>query len=446
MDLRDVLTLIWKRRWLVLAVFATCVGLSVAFVAQQAREYESTASLALTPDTDGQSLISPDALTALLGTYAETAKSRLLLERSAGRLGRPLGGTIETETVAGTGILRITGRAGSPDRAAQNANAVAAAFTDSIRNNNLIVAAVVDPAQPQTDPVQPRPALSFAIAGVLGLFGGVVLAFVFDQLRQRVTNLEDLRKLTSAPLIGRLPRNRDLARRRSSIVWDDARDVDLQESYRALRTNLRFVYTSDTGILQLTSPEPGAGKSTVAANLAIALGQIGVKTILVDGDLRRPRVHQIFELSNDAGLSTLMVSKDVDPLVTLQRTRYENLLVLPCGPPLLDPTEMLSVRIGAVLARLGQLEALIIVDSPPLLPVSDSRLIAAHTDGVIMVVASGSERPPRLQLAIERLQLTGAPLTGIVLNKARTDSVSEGSVYGYGGYDAEARHATAPTA
>ena len=141
-----------------------------------------------------------------------------------------------------------------------------------------------------------------------------------------------------------------------------------------------------------------------------------------------------------------MVSKDVDPLVTLQRTRYENLLVLPCGPPLLDPTEMLSVRIGAVLARLGQLEALIIVDSPPLLPVSDSRLIAAHTDGVIMVVASGSERPPRLQLAIERLQLTGAPLTGIVLNKARTDSVSEGSVYGYGGYDAEARHATAPTA
>jgi len=317
---------------------------------------------------------------------------------------------------------------------------VATAFRSSIASNGLIVAAVVDPALPRADPVQPRPLLTYAVAALLGLFGGVVLAFVFDQLRQRVTNLEDLRKLTPAPLVGRLPRNRNLSR--TPIVWDEdppirASDIAQQESYRALRTNLRFVFPAETGTLLVTSPEPGAGKSTVSTNLAIALGQIGIRTILVDGDLRRPRIHHIFGMENHRGLSSLMSSDDVDVTQALRRSPYENLRVLTSGPPLLDPTEMLSIRIGPTLDRLARLDTLIIVDSPPLLPVSDARLIAAHAKGVVMVVASGTERPLRLQLALERLQLTGTPLIGVVLNKARSER-TEGIAYGYGGYGAPA--------
>lgn len=446
MDLREVVTLTWKRRWLVISVLVACVLLSGAFVATQPKKYESTASLALTPNTRGQTLIAPDALAALLGTYAETAKSRLLLRRASAPPQRPLQSTIKTDTVAGTGILRIIARAASPEQAAADANAVAAAFRASIATNSLIVATLVDQALPEASPVQPRPKLTLAVAALLGLFAGVVLAFLFEQLRRRVTTADEVRAISTAPLLGRLPRNRGLARKRGSLVWDDESDLEIQESYRALRTNLRFVFPARTGLLQLTSPEPEAGKSTVSANLAIALGQIGIKTILVDADLRRPRVHEIFGLDNRIGLSSFMAEDEADPLRALTPSGYDNLLILPSGPPPLDPTEMISIRIGSILARLRQLDVLVIIDSPPLLPVSDARLVAPHTDGVILVVASASERPARLRLALERLSLTGAPLLGLVLNKARSDGMADSGAYRYGGYAGEADRVASPSA
>jgi len=445
MDLRDVVALTWKRRWLVAGVLVVCVALSGAFVAMQPKRYESTASLALTPDTRGQTLIAPDALAALLGTYAETAKSRLLLRR-ASTPQRPLRSSIKTDTVAGTGILRIIARSASPEQAAADANAVAAAFRQSIASNSLILATLVDQALPEASPVQPRPKLTLAVAAILGLFAGVVLAFVLEQLRRRVTTPDEVRAITQAPLLGRLPRNRGLARKRASLVWDDESDIEIQESYRALRTNLRFVFPARTGLVQITSPEPEAGKSTVSANLAIALGQIGIKTILVDADLRRPRVHEIFELDNRIGLSSFMAEDEADPLRALMPSGHDNLLILPSGPPPLDPTEMISIRIGAILARLRQLNVLVVVDTPPLLPVSDARLVAPHTDGVIVVVASGSERPARLQLALERLSLAGAPLLGLVLNKARSDGMADSGTYRYGGYTEEVDRVASPSA
>ena len=154
MELRDVAALTWKRRWLVLGVLIFCLALSALFVARLAKQYESTASLALTPNTQSQNQIAPDALAALLGTYAETAKSQLLRRTASTALGRPLGGSLETDTVAGTGILRIVARSGNPRAAAENANAVARAFRASIgalgaTNNTLVVATVVDPAVPE---------------------------------------------------------------------------------------------------------------------------------------------------------------------------------------------------------------------------------------------------------------------------------------------------------
>lgn len=439
MDLRDVLSITWKRRLLVGAILLACVALAALFVARQDKEYESTATLALTASAQSQSLVSPDALSALLGTYAETAKSRLLLQKAAERLQRPLGGTIETDTVAGTGILRLIARAPSPDVAAADANAVADAFRASITqpgpsSQSIIVASIVDPALAEPNPVSPRPKLTLAAAAILGLFAGVVVALILEQLRRRITSAEDVSQITEAPVLGRLPNNRNLARRRSSVIWTRWGDEGLQEAYRALRTNLRFVHPQSTGMIQLTSPEAGAGKSTVSVNLAIAMAQIGVPTILVDADLRRPRVHEILNLDNDVGLSSFMRDESADVLRALQPTAHAELSVLTSGPPPADPTELFSIRAGSVFERLRGAGGLVIVDSPPILPVSDARLVAAHVDGVVMVVPAGVERPARLTLAVERLELTGTPLIGVVLNKARRASVAESGGYGYGGY------------
>ena len=435
MEFRDVLAVIWKRRILVAAAMVACVALSALFVASQSKRYESTATLALTPNTTSQTIIAPDALGALLGTYAETAKSRVLTRRAEATLKRKINGTIQTDTVAGTGILRIIARSATPEAAAQDANAVAAAFIASIgaratNTSSLVAATVVDPALPNDAPVQPRPKLSIAVGALLGLFAGIVVAFVVEQLRRRITTPEELQASTVAPLVGRIPRSRALSRGKAAIVWNDPRHIQLHESYRALRTNMNFVLPTKTGLLQFTSPELGAGKSTVCANLAIAFGQIGVKTILVDADLRRPRVHELFGLDNHYGLSHHM-SADSEEELRLLPSGYENVTVLPSGPPPVDPTEMLSLRIGPVLSQLRALDALVLIDSAPLLPVSDARLIAPHTSGVVMVVESGAERPARLQLALERLRMTGAPLLGVVLNKAKSDGTGGVGAYGY---------------
>jgi polysaccharide biosynthesis transport protein len=431
MELRDVARLSWKRRWVVLGVLAACLALSAAFLVTQTKLYESTATLALTPNTEGQSFtITPDALSALLGTYAETSKSRLLRNRAASQLGRPLGGSISTDTVAGTGILRISARSPDPQHAAQNASAMATAFRQSIAGNSVIVATLVDTPVPGESPVQPRVKLTLVVAFILGLFGGVLLAFALEQFRRRITTTSDIAELTPAPVIGRLPRDRRVTRDRLHIVWDDPTATALQESFRALRTNLQFIFPATTGVLQVTSSEQGEGKSTISANLAIAFGQIGIDTVLVDADLRRPRQHELFGLSNRYGLSTLL-KRELEQLPLLP-SGYENLRVLPSGPLPPDPTELLSIRVAGVLRILRDLDTLLIVDSPPILPVSDARLIAPHTDGIVMVVAAGAQRPARLQLALERLSLAEAPLLGVVLNKGGADVGDLVAGYGYG--------------
>jgi polysaccharide biosynthesis transport protein len=431
MELRDVARLSWKRRWAVIGVLVGCLVLSGIFLSTQTKLYESTATLALTPNTEGQTLtITPDALSALLGTYAETAKSRLLRQRAAAALGRSLGGSISTDTIAGTGILRISARSPDPKKAAANASAVASAFRASIAGNNVIEATVVDTPVPGESPVRPRPKLTLGVALILGLFGGVLLAFALEQFRRRITTPADIAELTPAPVVGRLPRDRRVTRDRLHIVWEDADAAALQEGFRVLRTNLQFISPSTTGVLQVTSSEQGEGKSTISANLAIAFGQIGIDTILVDADLRRPRQHDLFGLNNRYGLSTLLRSQPKNlPLVP---SRYENVRVLPSGPLPPDPTELLSIRIAGVLRTLRELDALLIVDSPPILPVSDARLIAPHTDGIVMVVAAGTQRPARLQLALERLSLSEAPLLGVVLNKGGHDAGDLAAGYGYG--------------
>jgi polysaccharide biosynthesis transport protein len=154
---------------------------------------------------------------------------------------------------------------------------------------------------------------------------------------------------------------------------------------------------------------------------------VGIETIVVDGDLRRPRQHRIFGVDNSWGLSTLMVRRQsaIEPLPT----GYAGLSVIPSGPSPPDSTEMLHIAIESVLRDIRELGAFVLVDSPPILPVSDARLIAPHTDGVIMVIAAGSQKPAALQSALEKLNLAGANLLGIVLNQAGGEEGDVGNYY-----------------
>ena len=428
MEFKQVVLTAWKRRWVVLWVLLICVGVAAAFASTRAPRYESTATIALTPaPKTSAGLVSSDNLSALLGTYAQTAKSTLILRRAEQILGRPLPGTIDTGTQAGTGILHISAVAHAPADAAAAAGAVAQAFEESIRNNQVLVATLVDPPSPSTTPIQPRPPLIIGVAVVLGLFAGLAAALAIEQFRTRIETPQDVAEHTHAPVIGRLPRVRALARVDARVIWDLDGEIGLQEAYRGLRTNLEFLTHGRRQVLQITSPEAGQGKSTVVANLGVAFAQIGVETIVVDADLRRPRQHLIFGLDNRAGLSTLLALGRTDAV--LQPTRYENLRVLTSGPVPPDPTEMLHVRLSGIVDALREQHALVLMDTPPLLPVSDARLVAPHVDGVLLVISAGTQRPTVLDAALERLQLVGTTLTGLVLNKSGQEADAPGGYY-----------------
>ena len=397
------------------------MAFAALFAFSQPKRYESTAVLAMTPDVkEGQGLFAADNLSALLGTYAETAKSTITLRRAERTLGRPLrrgDRRIDGGRHRHPAHQRASPRA--PQDAATAAQAIATAFSDSIAENQLLDATLVDPPVASTSPVQPRPPLVLLVAALLGAFAGVLLAFGLENFRRRIETPADIAELTPAPVIGRLPRQRSLSRAHSpQIIWEQENAVGLQESYRALRTNLEFLLEDRSRVLEVTSPDPAQGKSTLVANLAVAFGQIGVETVIVDADLRRPRQHEIFGLDNSEGLSSIMALGGEPPL---KPSGYPNLWVLTSGPVPPDPTEMLHIRFASVVESLRSMETLVLIDTPPVLPVSDARLIAPHADGVVLVVTAGTQRPAGLQSTLDKLELVDARLLGLVLNMAGSE-------------------------
>ena len=421
MEVRDLVALAVKRRTVIALCFLLTVGFGAVFAFSQAKRYESVVTIALTPDVQNQQgFIATDTLDGLLSTYAQTAASRVNLNRAQQLIGRPLPGTVRTESQQGAGILRIWGNDTSPSGAALTARAVADAFIQSIRGNKLLVASIVDPATVPTSPVQPRPPLIIGVSAVLGLMAGLMLAVAIEHFRRRVDTHADVAEFTTAPVIGRLPRTRILQRGAPTLVWNSPNLAGLQEAFRALRTNIEFVTKGRSSFaIQVTSPNTGQGKSTIVANLGVAFAQVGVETLILDADLRRPFQHRIFGLANDRGLSTLMAIPDAD--VQPIPSGVKGLWVMPSGPAPPNSTEMLHIRFERVLRGLVERYDLVLIDTPPLLPVSDARLVAPQTDGVVLAISAGSQRPASLRSALEKLDLAGANLIGVVLNQAGED-------------------------
>lgn len=203
------------------------------------------------------------------------------------------------------------------------------------------------------------------------------------------------------------------------------------EMYRALRTSLDFA-SVDTRVksILVTSSIPGEGKTTTACNLAIVNAQAGRRTLLVDADLRRPMVHRMFEVSNLQGLTSLLIRQGSVEQVIVS-TEVEHLDVLPCGPVPPNPAEIAgSQAVKTLLHSLCEAYDLVVIDSPPVLSVTDARLLAAAADGVLYVVGAGLVSRPALKKAHDSLALVGCRILGTVLNNKKL-SKSEQQYYYY---------------
>jgi non-specific protein-tyrosine kinase len=210
------------------------------------------------------------------------------------------------------------------------------------------------------------------------------------------------------------------------VAWESPKSA-AAEAFRALRTNIQFA-SPDKPVhtILATSTSPDDGKSTTVANLAVTFASAGSPTILVDADLRRPQLHTIFGLPNDAGLTTFISAMsratETPVEIPLQETRVPNLLVLTSGPVPPNPAEMLaSQKMAEVLDMLRARADYVLIDTPPVIAVTDAAVLASRVDGVFLVVNAGKTRRDLAVKARDILQQVNANLLGVVLNNAKID-------------------------
>lgn len=294
-------------------------------------------------------------------------------------------------------------------------------------------AEVVRPATPPKVPFAPTPVRTAVLALIVGLLIGLGAAFLVDYLDQSIKHPADLEKLHSAiPLLGVVPLVPAPDHR--PIALSTPNDLSV-ESYRSLRTSVQFLgIERDVQVLQVTSAMPGEGKTTTATNLAVVLAQTGATVVLVDADLRKPRIHQVFGLPASIGLTDNLVGDPID--LTLQGVE-DGPEVIVSGPVPPNPSEMLSSkRMTEVIKDLRKRFDYVVVDSAPTLPVSDAKALSRQVDGVLIVVQAGRAGLPQVRQTLTTLEQVNATILGLVLNKATETDVdgSYGYGYGYGGY------------
>lgn len=301
---------------------------------------------------------------------------------------------------------------------------------------------LVDSAEIPTDPVSPQPLRDALLAAALGLLVAIGAAFALDRLDNKVRNRGDIeRAVTGLPVLASVP---SMAGKPSA---DQTLLIDLlptghpaAESYRSLRTSLQFLAVHrDLTVVQVTSATVGEGKSTTIANLALALADDGKTVTVVCCDLRRPRIHKFFGLDNQVGLSSVLAGLISLPEAINSPAHTPNVMVLSAGPPPPNPSELLATPAAAdVFDALRESSDFVLIDSPPVLPVTDAAVLARYADATVLVAAAGQTSLPHLGETVERMNAVGAPLVGIVLNRVPESS-------SYGGYAYRSGDSEEPT-
>jgi capsular exopolysaccharide synthesis family protein len=292
---------------------------------------------------------------------------------------------------------------------------------------DTLVPTVVAPATVPTDPIGSSVVRAVLTGIGVGLLLGVLLVFLFEYFDDSITTREDLEAELSGQVvvIGAIP---EFARRRNDVAGVVARgDVrsSAVEAYRTVRTTLQFVGMDGEGnVVQLVAPTRGEGSTTTAANLAVLMARAGRRVVLVDADLRHPRLHELFGVANRIGLTSLLIG-DAATVEALQPVpELESLVVMPVGPLPPNPSELLaSPQFGEVIGRLRDSGVTVIIDSPPVLEASDGMVVAAASNATVLVtsVRTGSRR--RLRRALTLLDRAGTPYVGVVLNRTGKEGV-----------------------
>ena len=427
-ELRAVMT--GLRRYWRSVVGCVLAGLAAAslLTAATPRTYQSTMTFFVATAANSQAtnqLQQDEFAQRRINSYVGVMNSELLASRVITATGLELEpddiiGMISSSVDPDTVLMNVTITDTSPDRSLVIAKAIASNFDTVIgevenrsRGAGVQLRVVSGPTL-NPDPVTPRTSLNLGLGLLLGVGLGVAQALLRDRVDTSFHSREELARVTGVPVLAMLQTQSSSRTQAPILLTGRSR---LAESLRHLRTNLRFVdAASPVSVLVVTSSVESEGKSTISANLAQSFAEAGRKVLLIDGDLRRPRVESYLDLEASAGLTNVLIG-EADLHDVTQEWGSDGLEVLASGPIPPNPTELLG---GAVMEQLllqaREDYALVIIDTPPILPVADALILAALADGAILVVRHGHTTGEQVSRSLEMLQSASARVLGTVLS------------------------------
>ena len=299
-------------------------------------------------------------------------------------------------------------------------------------------AQLVEEATTPEDPISPKPLRNTGLGLLLGLLLGMGLVFLLDQLDDDLKGKDDVEAASGGlPVLGLIPEIDHWKDRAVALVSDATREERLAaEAYRALRTSVLFIgLDRQMKSIQVTSSLQGEGKSTTTANLALTLAQAGTRVVVMCCDLRRPRLHEFFGLSNEKGFTSAVLGLEPLQSVIQEVPGQPNLKLVASGPVPTNPSELLlSDRAASVITALQSSCDLLLIDCPPVLPVTDAVAMSQRVQGTILVVSAGETTRRELRRTVEVLRQVNAPILGTVVNGVSGEESAYGRSdrYGYG--------------